>query len=313
MIWGLLGILVTILIGLLPFWILKKPVSRITYIPTESFNLYNNLASNFGNLKVLNKNRAIENNLVFLSGTFVSNGGTDIPKDKHEIKIELPEGYKWIDCKISRASRDFSPSIKIDEVKPKVLKANFDLFKKEEYFCIQSLVECENGVFPKDVFGFHRGLTFFHRIEGVPCIEVGEPITKKKTWKRFFFMLTLFIVTLISFGYTLYNSPEMNRITYKEIKSGEKYYAYIANDGNIIMQNYRMVDVITGKIVKKVSIKQFQSNYEPTCYYDYYNYNMVATLISVGLILVLFAIMLIPEYMQIKKNNKLYSLYHSLE
>lgn len=313
MIWGLLGIIATVLIGLLPFLLSKKHACRITYIPTESFNLYNNLASNFGNLKVLNRNKPIENNLVFLSGTFVSNGGADIPKDKHEIKIELPEGYKWLDCKINRTSREFTPSIKIDEVEPKILKANFDLFKNEEYFSIQSLVECENGVFPKDVLGFHRGLNFFHRIESVSSIEVREPITQKKAWRRFFILMGLFVIFLFSTLYSVNSSFKTNRITYRDINSGEICFAYLASDGNVVIQNYNAVNMIVGTTDKKISIKSFQSNYEPTAYCNLFNYNKIAYLLSVGLTLVLFAIMLIPEYIQIRNNNKLYSLYHSLE
>ena len=54
MMWGVLGIIVTIIIGVLPFIIHKKKKQcEITYIPTESFNLFYNLKSCLESIEVL--------------------------------------------------------------------------------------------------------------------------------------------------------------------------------------------------------------------------------------------------------------------
>lgn len=142
MAWGIIGVVVTIIIGLLPYMIKKKRrPCRIVYIPTESFNLYNNLVGYFDSLEILKSKQPIKNNLIFISGTFVCSGNSDIIGVDHVIKIDLPEKCKWVDAKLCRCSRDFNPSIiKNDENKREICVA-FDLFKRDEYISLQALVE----------------------------------------------------------------------------------------------------------------------------------------------------------------------------
>ena len=314
MMWGVLGIIVTIIIGVLPFIIHKKKKQcEITYIPTESFNLFYNLKSCLESIEVLHSKTPIKDNLLFLSGTFVCSGDSDIVGNNHIIKIELPEGCKWVENKICKSSRDFNPSFLIDDKTPREVIVGFDLFKKDEFFSIQGLVECENKDYTEDVLCFHKKLKFFHRIQNTDMIKVGEAVTTKKSWTRFCvfsFFLVLFTVLMFL---TLGSSCKMENLVYKNIATQDEYYAYLSDNNTILLQKRNIVDVLLETTSKEISLNEFKTNYKESYDYDYLNPRIVSFVIVLVIYYILFLSLLIPEFILLRNNNKLYTLYHSLD
>ena len=312
--WGVIGILTTVIIGLFPYIIKRnKRPCQITFIPTESFNLYNSLVSNFESLEILKNKQPIKNNLIYISGTFVCSGMSDIVWKGHLIKIDLQTGCRLVDVKLCRCSRDFNPSIIKYDDNQKKFDVSFDLFKKEEFLSFQSLVECENRNLLKDPLELYNKLKFFHRIQDTDSIKVGEAITKKKSWRNFNISLFILLSFLIVFVWGYYNTFKNESIVYKEIATNEEYYAFLCDDNRIALQKRNVISVLLEVPSKEVSFKDFHSKYHAIYRYDFLNPHLLSYFYLFCFVVVTCILGLLPEYMLIQKNNKLYSLYHSID
>lgn len=314
MMWGIIGVVTTIIIGLLPLIFRRnKRQCRITYIPTESFSLYNTLVNNFESLEILNSKQPILNNLVFISGTFVCSGNMDIIVKNHMIKLGLPEGCKWIDAKLCKFSRDLNPSIKKYDDVPKEIDVLFDLFKKDEYISFQALVECEDRSYLENALGLNNKLFFFHRIPNTEEIKVGEAITKKKTWGSFLLSLFIMVLVTIPFFFVFFDYYKLDYIVFKDKGTCDEYYAYISEENTVALQERNIWSVILEMPSKEIPLDEFKSNYQSLYIYNFFNPRTMGYIIIICFVLLLFLSILLPDFLSIRRNNQLYSLYHSLE
>lgn len=107
MVLGILGLLATIVFGILSIDLFKRKrrPCKLTYFPSEAINLYRNLAMGFDNLEILKDKQPIKNNIVYLSGVLACNGDIDITGNNHVVLMSLPDGYKWMGVKVSNCTK----------------------------------------------------------------------------------------------------------------------------------------------------------------------------------------------------------------
>lgn len=142
---------------------------------------------------------------------------------------------------------------------------------------------------------------------------MGEAIIKKKSWKRFIFSLFVFTLLLLSLFLVTGNSYKMESIVYREVSSNREYYAYLINDSTVVLQKRNTIAVLFGGSTVEMPINEFLSRYRPLYIYDKWNPNLIANVTMICIVLLFIISLLLPEFVSIRRNNKLYSLYHTLE
>lgn len=94
MIIGILGLIATIVFGVLSIDLFKRKrrPCKLTYYPSETINIYWNLIKGFDSIEVLKNDKPIRNNVILLSGIISCNGDADLTGSNNVVHMCLPEG-----------------------------------------------------------------------------------------------------------------------------------------------------------------------------------------------------------------------------
>lgn len=138
----ILGIIFTILFGILSFYlIIKRRYSgQITFYKETTLALFDSLAKNFPELSVNYQNQPVNEGIVFLKGTILNTGAKDIDETmvKEKMNIELPDGFKWLSAKVISASSHLKTDIIVSE---KNINISIELFRCNEFIRLEALAE----------------------------------------------------------------------------------------------------------------------------------------------------------------------------
>lgn len=164
---GIIGIVVGIASIAVTIWFFFKDRNypcRISFYPVKTMNLYRNLSSPFLRLKITYNDKDICNNLFYFSGYLVCDGYRDITGNEESLFIKLPEGYNWLDFKVSSSvnslNKDLYKLNKDNKIEDNVLKLDFSKFKRDESIYLQSIIEG-----PDDRVIDQNDISFEHRID----------------------------------------------------------------------------------------------------------------------------------------------------
>ncbi|MDP1746094.1 MAG: hypothetical protein Q8L90_10980, partial [Bacteroidota bacterium] len=139
----ILGLVATFAFGLLSIDLFKrkKYPGKITFVKQSNISLFNSIVKNFNEISILFDDKPIKENLIYIKGCFINDGDIDIEGSKIEkpISITLPAHYNWVNCKITKTSKDLTCNFHIKE--QTVLEFDFGLFRKNEFYQIEALVE----------------------------------------------------------------------------------------------------------------------------------------------------------------------------
>lgn len=140
---GLLGIIITVIIGAMGiiYTYRSRNIPKITFLGQEFFSLFESIIKNMDGINITFENIQIGPSFLMLKASFINNGAIDIDSSMvHEpLKIILPENCKWKRIKITKTSQNVNVNFKMSDII--VTEFGWDLFKKNEYFSFEALIE----------------------------------------------------------------------------------------------------------------------------------------------------------------------------
>lgn len=315
MILGILSLIATVIFGILSVYLFKRKrrPCKLTFFPAEAINLYRNLAKGFDNLEVLKDKRPIQNNIVYLSGVLVSNGDTDITGDNHIVQMHLPEGFRWMDIKVDSCSEGVETQLSILDTDQKIATLSFNLFRINEFIKIKSLIEYKKENDISTLSSLYHRIFFSHRIENTGNVEIGEVIRRYIPLKRLYMKMAVLLIFIIAFFSFILFFNNSDNVIYKNINTGQEYSCMVSDDNMIELHSRSLIEYLVEWQPKKISVKDFKTQYIPVYKYKQMNFYMWAMIISFGFIYTISFISIIPYLIKARRINKHYLLYRSSE
>ena len=309
-IFTILGIIATIIFGILSIKLIKrnKYPGKITLVKQSVIGLFNNIAKNFEEISIKYKNAPIKENVIYLKASFINDGYLDIDGSNVEktISLELNKGLKWIKSKVTEVSPGLNCDNEITNEKH-ILKFNFGLLRKKEFFQFEALIETEDEKYKaEDIF---ENIRIKHRISNTTNIQQTYLLSEEKIkfikghWKRlpsfivgfiFVFFLTIifeyYFIKEIDFHYQCQDSTE---------------YKAIAQSDNVVV-----LDDVNSDNEKVISIQEFQdkSNYLPIIPNKKLFYKAEETIIPLLIMISILIIVSILSYFKLNKAKKIYNI-----
>lgn len=140
---GILGIIATILIGIVGFIFAKKKhyQGEITLLTEECISLFNDIVKNMPELQVFFMEQPVKENLVLFKGYFLNTGSKDITEQMvvNNLEITIPKGSKWINPKVVDSSDNVIANIKIKDDTSIIF--DLGLFRCNEFIKFECLAE----------------------------------------------------------------------------------------------------------------------------------------------------------------------------
>lgn len=316
MIIGILGLIMTIVFGVLSVDLFKRKrrPCKLTYFPTETINIYRNLTKGFDNLVVLKNDQPIKNNVIFLSGVISSNGDMDLVGSNNVVNMILPEGYKWLDVKLDSCSKGVDAKFAISNDNNRNAFLNFDLFRVNEYIKLQALVEYENQEKMSSINDLHRHISFSHRIQNTGDVEKGDYIRSYIPMKRLyvFFAVNILVVAMLILGCMQLSNSD--NVIYKNCKTGKEYSCMVSDDNMIELHSRSIKEALFELRPERVNVDDFKKQYMPVFQYKRMNLESMSFLLGFTIPIVIVILpTLIIVYFIVRRRNKYYLLYKSLD
>jgi len=232
---SILGLILTIIFGIwgIMITIRKRYPGKITFVEENAIGLFNSIIKSFSEIKIQYNDLPISEQMIYLKASFINTGSIDLStKDNtHKLKVELPNDYKWINCKITGHSKDIECNLSSTN---RELIFDFDLLRKNEFIQFEAFAEIKNTY--KSASVFRKSLAFTHRIPNTTKIDkqlyLNEEQIKDKRYefKKNLVFATLFLLFII--GLTTYNFiTKSSDLEYKYINSEKEYVVKVTSLG----------------------------------------------------------------------------------
>ncbi len=196
---GITGISVSIFFGIIGIIFVrkKKYLGRINFIEDYSIDLYDSIVNNIDELKILYKNKEVNQNMSLLRFYLINLGAKDITREmvEKELKLVLPKNTKILNWKLIKCSPDLNCTIDCSDINTIIF--NFGLFRIDEFCQIELLLETK---LPNQI---SNSFNFSHRIadtvSGVKKIRIDSQVKDNKYFrKKLLPLLASVIILLIS-------------------------------------------------------------------------------------------------------------------
>jgi len=175
------GVTATVVLGIYAI-ILAVRYSRqtgISYLEDTCLALFDDITQGITDLDIRFKNSPISKKIVIVQGYFFNTGRLDISTDMVEkpLRLVVPEGYNWIDCQITNASKDLE--VHIAKFSNNIVEFNIGMLKIREFFKFSALVTVPSGDVKSEKvkiispnIKFRQALSFDHRIKDMRNIKM---------------------------------------------------------------------------------------------------------------------------------------------
>jgi hypothetical protein len=255
----IVGLILTILFGIwgIIITIRKRYPGRITFVEENAIGLFNSIIKSFSEIKIQYNDLPISEQMIYLKASFINTGNIDLStKDNtHKLKIELPNDYKWINCKITGQSKDIVCNLSNTNGD---LIFDFDLLRKNEFIQFEAFAEIKNTDRPASTF--RKSLSFSHRIPNTAKVDkqlyLDEEQIKEKRYefKKYLVFATVFLLMIV--GITTYNYiKKSSDLEYKYQSNGKEYIVKISTLG---LDKIKIEDS-NKNFEKAMSIEEFNS------------------------------------------------------
>lgn len=267
---GLLGIIITIIIGVtgIIYTYRIRNIPKITFLERDFFSLFKSIIKNMDGINITFENTQINPSLLMLKASFVNNGTIDIDSSMvyEPLKIKLPENCKWKRIKITKASQNVNINFKMSDI---VTEFNWDLLKRNEYFSFDALIEIiDTPKEPIDIDNEYiekisEKIDISHRITnlGKTNKENLYSIMKPTRLKDKVPSLIITIILVLLLLTLIFNFPGQPITTYthyiiKDLKNNdmEIKVSYLKN-GNVLIES------IDNKYIEVLAVDEFVIKY----------------------------------------------------
>ena len=296
---GLIGILATVIFGLLALFYVRKHKypGKITFVKILSIGLLSDLIKNFKDISISYQNTPIKENLFLLKASIFNDGNMDIDDQmvKKPLSIVLYDGFKWMDLKLIDVSPNVQCSYSIKNYK-KSLVWDLGLFRIGEYISFETLIEAPMSF--KTSEDIINKIGFDSRIAN--CSVRKKAFPNKPTFIDVsYFIGILFLLPLIIFVYSLFNpfNFQKHKIHFKD--SSEKVYKI----HNYSKDKVTLLELDTNKKVHIDKLEFETSNKYMPSIPDKIDLKIFIPVMSILFIFLIFGLYFI------NRERKLYKLY----
>jgi len=269
---GLLGIIITIIVGVMGiiYTYRIRNIPKITFLEQDFFSLFESIIKNMDGINITFENIQINPSLLMLKASFINNGTIDIDSSMvHEpLKIKLPENCKWKRIKITKASPNVNINFKMSDI---VTEFDWDLLKRNEYFSFDALIEIIDNqkesieIDNEYIVKIYEKISISHRITNLEKINEENlySIMKSKRLKRLMFPLISTLVLGLVLLTLIFIVPDQSlsstHYIIKDLKNNnmEIKLIYLKND-NILIKS------IDNKYKEVLAVDEFVKRYNIT-------------------------------------------------
>jgi hypothetical protein len=171
---GALGILATILLGVLAIYVAvrRRYPGQIYFIREQNIVLFDDIVRTLPGLTVLYRDQPLSQHIVLLKGALINTGRKDIASSMVEdpITLRLSGNCRWLGANFLGASSKTAVEVKV--LDDQTIAVSFRLLRCGEFLRVQALAEVpamsvEMKLLPENspLQFFEHSLSFHHRIE----------------------------------------------------------------------------------------------------------------------------------------------------
>ncbi len=305
----IIGTIATLVFGFLSIDLFrrKKYPGKISFVHLNSLSLFNRIAKNFEEISILHNSEPIKENIIYLQGAFVNVGTIDINGTiaEKDISIELPDNYRWLKCKITKVSNDLKCESSISG--DKVLDFNLGLFRRNEFFEFEALIEAENNA--KRYNEIASYFIISHRIANTQKIDRTNIIPENKINENKrslrIYLITIFALLILCISFVIFDLffPGPLRIQYRVVNTSNNEYIFYAEGKN---DNTIHLKEVNGDRETTVPLVEFQNKekYIPMVHTNTISDNIEKYFIGMGPFLLLYILYILSDFIDIKKAKK---------
>lgn len=302
----IIGLILTVVFGIwgIIITIRKRYPGRITFVEENAIGLFNSIIKSFSEIKIQYNDDPISEQMIYLKASFINTGSIDLStKDNsHKLKIELPNDYKWINCKITGHSKDIECNLSTNNGE---IVFDFDLLRKNEFIQFEAFAEIKNTDRPASTF--RKSLGFSHRIPNTAKVDKLTYLDEEQIKdKRYEFKKNLIFATLcllLIIGITAYNYiKKSSDLEYKYLSNGKEY---VVNVSTVGLDQIKIEDS-DKDFEKTITVEEFNSQTDLKAFIT--APSLWGQLKKLGILLiyvVLFSFFMITEYRAIYKDKKI--------
>lgn len=232
----------------------------LTFAFIEMRRVMNSTPQSYSELSLRYNDYKIEEDLYYIKFIFYNDKSYDysIGDDETPLRVNLPEGYKWVDARIVDSSEDVQANIINKDDNSIFLR--FNLLRKNDRIEVDGLIESKSRITLKD---FVDDIIVYHRIPNVSPVKK-KSILDELGYKREKYKTTVFGIILVCYLLLLLNAlfiHPTNPLRFQEIESGVVHSMYVDRKGEIVYHDGFFIWNYSDSISKE----DFVEKYEPFC------------------------------------------------
>lgn len=207
--WSLISLIVTILVGIPSFIVLRKEaLTRLYFIEEDQINFYERLAKDFKEINITYKGTPVNEEFFLLRGFIFCVGRKDITKEhiKKGINIQLDNKSIWHNAKLISTSHDLGVTEEIRNQNE--LMFELELMKNKDFVYFEAIGEAKDNKYKLG-----------HRIANIPPIKK-EGLKSIKSKIELLVLLCMLFVLTASMQFTTFD------IKSTKLKDGDLVYSY---------------------------------------------------------------------------------------
>ena len=272
----------------------------LTFAFIEMRRVMNSTPQNYCELSLKYNDYEIEEDLYYIKFIIYNDRSYDysIGDDATPLKVNLPEGYKWVDARIVGCSEDVQANIINKDDNGIFLK--FNLLRKNDRIEVDGLIESKSRITLKD---FADDIVVYHRIPNVSPV-MKKTILDELGYKREKYKISILGIPLIIYLLLLLNAlliHPTNPLRFQEIESGLVHSMYVDDKGKIVYRD----GIFTWSYSDSISKEDFVEKYEPFCTPATIQKSDYIYIPLLSLWFIIFFIMFVGSYSSVFKTKKI--------
>lgn len=280
----------------------KKYPGKLTLIKENSVGLFNELANNFPEIKIQFNDSPIDKNIIYIKGSIINNGETDLNFDLAEesVSFNLGEQLKWIKTKITKTSEKLQCASQISEDLTS-LTFKCGILKVNEFFQFEALIETKDEeINSSNIFEM---ITPNHRLLNTQDIQITSYLNEKQRQKKQTglrgYLVIIGLILAINFGGAGYKTIFTVSSDFEYMHEENRFQATGLNDCTVEIEG---IDSDESEII---SVEEFHKNYEPTIPKIGFWDRVLDSIWSLIFMLGIYAILIIWNYVELRKSRQI--------
>ena len=262
-----------------------------------------NMPNNYQNLSLTYEDYQVKDNLLYIKFCIFNTQSYDCscPKDTQPIIIEVPEGVKWIDSKVSKQSPDVESGSNM--INDRELGIHFNLLRDKEYLSIDGLLESSLDL---DQDELQDKIRIKHRIPNFGAVKKVTGLSSygiKKSKRRIWSILVYLMIIFLTVGMVWVFNEKASPLKFVENSSGMARSFYLNKDNQLV---YLERDFPWNRYSDPIPRDSFERDYSISWTQTQYADNSFLFMLgSIGLLFIMGSLIVAVEVYSIRKSKKI--------